>query len=1511
MAEEFQINLPLDHGSTVSTEALNKLIWKQGLRLELQKFEITLLNDTCSRVGCLGQGLSQLYQYAGYQDKVFKKLQHRHKNTEELFEYLNVIENGKASKRNISNITQSIRKTAYSLMSLISSICLWRSSQWSPRPLQELYEHRKTHLHDIIKAQALKLVKYLKLVPDIPIANAGDEMEIGVGNSGFGVANGLKPQLNTNAWLKKCDSFALSFLLSPVLNAKEIEQLFDSHGYSSNVFREHMNREQKEYCQLYLTLIGSVGSFLELEDKICSFWHSRVHVIKESEFRIISTCPLLRLPYLTGPSVSGVNVSPPISPCVDFNWFSFEVEKYSAIHNILERCLEKMTRDRTDTLVKCVHTIPLEITIKPSESNPANIAAETEVSCSELDTEGSRRNRTEESRTGTSNPDKPSEISSACFNRTTKSTILTASRIIDQQQVYVEALLQSTAAITSDNLKFVPVKKIESISMKKPAFSGTLPNNVTLSLTKTKFEIFSRNIPYECISAFFPKNVLETLEVQHKLLEPYIAQRHQSVKNKNKNKVSLQRKTPPKSVACPIRESGCASSPTNIEEKFISDNSYAVEMSENKGESSYAVCVEIESPIAGPMNTTNAVDTVSPIPVGDETHFMFGKSIASDLSDDEDDLELGAESRSVQLPGSRPGSPCVSSTCSLKKNLISSVVGNARPSSASLTSTNCGPNSSAVKARPSSASIGKAYGANSTPNSRKNSMLSPSLPISRKNSKMNYPSTESRRRNSDRGNFQGSRERIGTNSSPKQSSLLNVSTIRVDFNGTENGRVKSPFKTPLKTTSSNQGLRNASGSIGIDVKKALFEEMDVLFQNSKGGRVLPKGYTKRGVHAVGLISSLSKPFTRGEARAEGTTLLTTLKNIDLNALGLSIHLLAVRKIEAWWRWIFPIFRLKNRKATKRFVSDCIDDVLVMVYSTSGRRRENRTKMVLDGAAIKIVRYFRRYVRSFVPFIRKFQRVWRKYRSRHAVRIGKKSEAIAKEMKMHDLRSFKWANRGQAPPKYAGLVRAKGVNSCHGVSKVVSKRVRAVIIIQSVFRRHIARLNVCCLRYCLRLLGYRVVAFVKRLQYKRLLPKIRAATKINKIIRGMLCRTRFYLVVSSGIVITTAYRRYQARLAIRKQLHRVDRPVRLTLHGLRDIPKRWVYTDSLSVKVSVYWNQLLHIVSQADFASIVSSKKPGLVYTSKMFALTPQVNVTRSGKSPSSPGKILPSRSGESISASSSGGRIERTGDGGGFEESKGAGTCLTLPPLKLIESCIPAGEIPHPAFSQSGSLDSNVLCALPEQSYSDSVQLAKPSALKPDRVRSLSTSMGNETNGDDNRSKSCNGGAVSLGSKSLGGIASGLNSDGEDSSSTSSGIRMSGNIALPRNRRAVRGGGSGSVAVDNTPRSAHSGGGIQLNAAALQMLAQQHEVQQKSGIAVFSAAASAALENLSDSVVEFKSFLGNQLFGKTAMQARMNAQAVANLGENMNVKCSFDDLCIDIPSCHGCSVIKFDFFDGQ
>lgn len=113
----------------------------------------------------------------------------------------------------------------------------------------------------------------------------------------------------------------------------------------------------------------------------------------------------------------------------------------------------------------------------------------------------------------------------------------------------------------------------------------------------------------------------------------------------------------------------------------------------------------------------------------------------------------------------------------------------------------------------------------------------------------------------------------------------------------------------------------------------------------------------------------------------------------------------------------------------------------------------------------------------------------------------------------------------------------------------------------------------------------------------------SATKITKWFKGIRARMRLYDEVRCGLLLKLAWINYMHYKKLKSQLRRVDRPITILLHGLRNITKRALATDEIRIVVSVWWNPLLHIVGEADAEQMVQSKPPQYIYRSQVHRVT--------------------------------------------------------------------------------------------------------------------------------------------------------------------------------------------------------------------------------------------------------------------------------------------------------------------
>jgi hypothetical protein len=83
------------------------------------------------------------------------------------------------------------------------------------------------------------------------------------------------------------------------------------------------------------------------------------------------------------------------------------------------------------------------------------------------------------------------------------------------------------------------------------------------------------------------------------------------------------------------------------------------------------------------------------------------------------------------------------------------------------------------------------------------------------------------------------------------------------------------------------------------------------------------------------------------------------------------------------------------------------------------------------------------------------------------------------------------------------------------------------------------------------------------------------------------------------------RKHRAHNNLRKNLRRVERPHKISVSILRDIPSHVAQCGSLKFRLSIWWNPLLHIISESDYSTVInnSKKPPQMIYLSKISNIT--------------------------------------------------------------------------------------------------------------------------------------------------------------------------------------------------------------------------------------------------------------------------------------------------------------------
>lgn len=153
------------------------------------------------------------------------------------------------------------------------------------------------------------------------------------------------------------------------------------------------------------------------------------------------------------------------------------------------------------------------------------------------------------------------------------------------------------------------------------------------------------------------------------------------------------------------------------------------------------------------------------------------------------------------------------------------------------------------------------------------------------------------------------------------------------------------------------------------------------------------------------------------------------------------------------------------------------------------------------------------------------------------------------------------------------------------------------------------------KYVRRMIAYSKLRRAKALRYLQLkflifhakfcLRKLRrlhqrknvCATVMQRYFRGYAVRLMLYMQFEAALIITKVWKKYKALRNLKYTLRRIERPYKITLHKIRSVPTRF-QKSIIKVRVSVWWNPLLHIISASEYEGFLRSKKPQFVYHSK-------------------------------------------------------------------------------------------------------------------------------------------------------------------------------------------------------------------------------------------------------------------------------------------------------------------------
>ncbi len=332
---------------------------------------------------------------------------------------------------------------------------------------------------------------------------------------------------------------------------------------------------------------------------------------------------------------------------------------------------------------------------------------------------------------------------------------------------------------------------------------------------------------------------------------------------------------------------------------------------------------------------------------------------------------------------------------------------------------------------------------------------------------------------------------------------------------------------------------------------------------------------------------------------------------------------AAGKIAVWYRLMAPRQKLLRRMYGRRCVQQVLLDIIDNAVRISRLRHKRKFELLRQGAAVKIQRALKHWFyvtleerKGLEEQFRKQQTIkflskW-KYCVLTAIRLWKILRRIHEKRQLDKRVSF------PRQPQISKVLEAYVVLYCLKEKSERDKDLmsrpsekfqkfraieRAIVAIQKLIKHYVQRKRIEKAKF-LNDMGTRITLFlIKCLAVRKVRQKRRifeSATKIQKFLRGVRIRRQVYRIVSSGLRLNACCRKYIAYKGLKSQLRRVDRPLTIQLHGLRNIAERLVNTGNIRIKISVWWNPLLHIVGHHDFHAILQSKRPQFVFESTTY-----------------------------------------------------------------------------------------------------------------------------------------------------------------------------------------------------------------------------------------------------------------------------------------------------------------------
>lgn len=191
-----------------------------------------------------------------------------------------------------------------------------------------------------------------------------------------------------------------------------------------------------------------------------------------------------------------------------------------------------------------------------------------------------------------------------------------------------------------------------------------------------------------------------------------------------------------------------------------------------------------------------------------------------------------------------------------------------------------------------------------------------------------------------------------------------------------------------------------------------------------------------------------------------------------------------------------------------------------------------------------------------------------------------------------------------------------IGTVKGWNAAVQSVSDAALMLQKQFRKRIARNRVMFLKEE-KAMRWRIInmllRFVRRFRLKQhRATKLRASLRLQSCVRSFLARKRVLRMVSAGIKIVSAYKRYLQVSHMRFALRRILRPVVVKLRDMDSIPLNALADRKIKIRINVWWHSVLHMANSSDVIAILQTKKPSYSFMSQLYRVH-QTDTNQSGE----------------------------------------------------------------------------------------------------------------------------------------------------------------------------------------------------------------------------------------------------------------------------------------------------------